>query len=417
MKKAQTKAMRAIMRPLPLIVSAIAYLGATSLVLGQHIEFGGPIPQYESFGQCQTCSTNASHVSPVTMQPPSQPIGVTSGACRPCITGIDCATPSIGEKRWGDASSIDFEPLYHGEYIGPVRLPAMLEYKVRVNDEITFTYIPKRDQVNVEYRLMVGDIIAISSSSDDNLKQEKIQVQPDGKIHLRTLPQPVEASGKTIPQLRRDLEVLFGKFIRIPAINIEPVTLNTALADLLDAVNGPFAAGGRFFVATVNPDGRIQLPRLGGIYVLGMSLEEIRREVNLRYEERVVGIEVEPRLTRQAQHFIFVFGRVAQQGRFELLGPTTALGGLALAGGPVLGANTRQVVIMRRAEDWRLVATMLDLRGAQLGKRPIPSDEIWLRDSDLIIVPDQPISRVNDAAQQIFTNGLYRFIPFQIQAQ
>ncbi len=127
--------------------------------------------------------------------------------------------------------------------------------------------------------------------------------------------------------MRRDLEVLFGKFIRIPAINIEPVTLNTALADLLDSVNGPFAAGGRFFVATVNPDGRIQLPRLGGIYVLGMSLEEIRREVNLRYEERVVGIEVEPRLTRQAQHFIFVFGKVAQQGRFELLGPTTALAG------------------------------------------------------------------------------------------
>ncbi|MFN7842794.1 MAG: polysaccharide biosynthesis/export family protein [Pirellula sp.] len=414
MNKVQTKIN---MRPLSFIVLLTAYVGTASVGLAQQMEFNGPIPLYEASGQCQSCSKNATNFSSVYMLPPSQPTGVSSGACRPCLIGVDCATPSIGEKRWGDATSIDFEPLYHGEYIGPVRLPAMLEYKVRVNDEITFTYIPKREQVNIEYRLMVGDIIAISSSSDDNLKQEKIQVQPDGKIHLRTLAAPVEASGKTIPQLRRDLEVLYGRLIKIPAINIEPVTLNTALADLLDAVNGPFAAGGRFFVATVNPDGRIQLPRLGGIYVLGMSLEEIRREVNLRYEDRVVGIEVEPRLTRQAQHFVFVFGKVAQPGRFELLGPTTALGGLALAGGPVLGANTRQVVVMRRAEDWRLVATMLDLRGAQLGKRPIPSDEIWLRDSDLIIVPDQPISRANDAAQQIFTNGIYRVIPFQIQAQ
>lgn len=405
------------MKLLQFFVLLVVSSGALNVALGQDFGYSASIPHYESSSNCQTCSAPGTSISSVQMAPPTQPVGVTSGACRPCITGIDCATPSIGEKRWGDASSIDFEPLWHGEYIGPVRLPAMLEYRVRVNDEITFTYVPKRDQVNVEYRLMVGDVIAISSSSDESLKQEKIQVQPDGKIHVRILEAPVEASGKTIPQLRRDLETLYKKYFVSPAINIEPVTLNTALADLLDAVNGPFAAGGRFFVATVNPDGRIQLPRLGGIYVLGMSLEEIRREVNLRYEERVVGIEVEPRLTRQAQHFIFVFGKVAQQGRFELLGPTTALGGLALAGGPTLGANTRQVVVMRRAEDWRLVATMLDLRGAQLGKRPIPSDEIWLRDSDLIIVPDQPISRANDAAQQIFTNGIYRVIPFQIQAQ
>jgi polysaccharide biosynthesis/export protein len=293
----------------------------------------------------------------------------------------------------------------------------MMEYRVRVGDEITFTYIPKREQVNTEYRMMVGDTITISSSSDDSLKQEKVQIQPDGKIHLRILEKPVDAAGKTIPQLRKDLEVLYKKYFVSPAINIEPVTMNTALVDLLDAVNGPFAAGGRTFVATVNPDGRIQLPRLGSIYVLCMSLEEIRREVNLRYDDRIAGIEVEPRLTRQAPHFVFVFGKVANPGRFELQGPTTVMGGLSLAGGPVLGANTRQVVIMRRAEDWRLITTMLDLRGAQLAKRPTPSDDIWLRDSDVIVVPDQPISRMNDALRQIFTDGIYRAIPFSIQSQ
>nr|MCU0720983.1 polysaccharide biosynthesis/export family protein [Pirellula sp.] len=252
---------RMTMKLLQFIVLLTAYVGVASLGLGQYPEFAAPIPQYEASGQCQTFSTTGSHISSVFMLPPSQATGVTSGACRPCITGVDCATPSIGEKRWGDATSIDFAPLYHGEYIGPVRLPAMLEYKVRVNDEITFTYVSKRDQVNIEYRLMVGDIIAISSSSDDSLKQEKIQVQPDGKIHVRILETPVEASGKTIPQLRRDLELLYKKYFVSPAINIEPVTLNTALTDLLDAVSGPFAAGGRFIVASVNPDGRIQLPR------------------------------------------------------------------------------------------------------------------------------------------------------------
>ena len=95
-------------------------------------------------------------------------------------------------------------------------------------------------------------------------------------------------------------------------------------------------------------------------------------------------------------------------------GPTTVTQGLALAGGLKLGANNRQVVIFRRAEDWRLVSTILDLRGGQLGKRPNPSDEIWLRDSDLIIVPPKPIKLFGNAVQQVFTDGLYRIVPFQV---
>ncbi|MCY3009545.1 MAG: polysaccharide biosynthesis/export family protein [Planctomycetota bacterium] len=328
---------------------------------------------------------------------------------------MDCAVGPAGEKRWNDSASIDFQPLWHGEFIGPVRLPALLEYRIRVNDEITFTYIPNRDRVNEEYRLMVGDTIAISSVSDDSIKQDKVIVQPDGKIHLKVLDAPLEAAGKSLTHLRKDLELAYKKYIVSPAINIEPVAVNTALLDLLDSVNGPFAQGGRALIATVNPDGRVQLPRVGGVYVVGMTLDEIKREVNLRYKDQLVGVEVEPRLTRTAPHFFHVYGQVAKPGRYELNGPTSVTAGLAQAEGVLLGGNDRQVVIFRRAEDWRLVSTMLDLRGAHLGKRPSPSDEIWLRDSDLIIVPPRPITRTNQAIQQIFTDGLYRVVPFTVQ--
>ena len=53
------------------------------------------------------------------------------------------------------------------------------------------------------------------------------------------------------------------------------------------------------------------------------------------------------------------------------------------------------------------------LQGAVYGKRPTPADEIWLRDGDVVIVPDRPILRFNNWAEQIFTNGLYRVFPIQ----
>ena len=260
---------------------------------------------------------------------------------------------------------------------------------------------------------MVGDEISLDSISDGSIKQVRVPIQPDGTVIVPLLKNPIPASGKTIQTLRKDLEVAYQQYIVAPAIDILPVKVNTAVEDLKDAVNGPYAAGGRAQAAVVNPDGKVQLIGLGSVYVLGMTIEEVKREINLRYREGYVGIDIEPRLTRTANHVCFVFGEVNKPGRYEMDRPTTVTQMLAQAEGMRLGANTRQIVIFRRAEDWRLIATMLDLRGAHFGKRPSPSDEIWLRDNDLIIVPSTPITRFNNGLQQIFTNGLYRVVPFQ----
>jgi polysaccharide export outer membrane protein len=288
----------------------------------------------------------------------------------------------------------------------------MLEYRVRTNDLLTFTFIVNRKKTEHEYRLMVGDEININSMSDDTFRRERIPIQPDGSIVVPYIG-PFPAADKTVNQLRQDLEKALRRYIRSPAINVEPVKVNTALEDLRTAVNPQVGLGGQSLDILVNPDGQLQLPRIGSVYVLGMTLEEIKREVNLRYAEKIAGIEVEPRLTRPAPHNIFVYGEVNRPGRYELLAPTSVTAGLAMAEGLRLGANNRQVVIFRRAEDWRLVSTVLDLRAGHLGKRPNPSDEIWLRDGDIVIVPPRPIKLFDNATQQIFTDGLYRIVPLQ----
>ena len=71
----------------------------------------------------------------------------------------------------------------------------------------------------------------------------------------------------------------------------------------------------------------------------------------------------------------------------------------------------RQVVVLRRTEDWQLVATMLDLRDAVLGRQMCPASEIWVSDSDLIIVPQSKIQLCNKWVEQLFTKGIYGVVP------
>jgi len=69
------------------------------------------------------------------------------------------------------------------------------------------------------------------------------------------------------------------------------------------------------------------------------------------------------------------------------------------------------VDVFRRAEDWRLLATKIDIRGGLYGERPAPSDEIWLRDSDVVVVPKAPVKRANDLIELYLSRGLYAAFP------
>jgi len=355
------------------------------------------------------------HPAPLCVPAPSQATGLTTGNYEQCFRGIDSASAKGCEQRWSDAAPIDFEPLRHGEYIGPVRLPAMLQYRIRAGDDLQFIYVLTREQIGEPYQLMVGDELLVESATDERVKRgdftRGVPVQPDGTVVLHLLG-PVPAAGKTVQQFRKDVEKAYTSYIKNPAIDITPIKFNTKLEDLRNAVSNFIGInGGQNVSAIVSPDGRIQLPLIGNVYVVGMTLEEVKREVNLRYRERVIGIELEPRLARQAPHFVYVFGQVNRGGRFEITQPTTVTQALAMAEGLSLGGNNRQVVIFRRTEDWRLIATMLDLRGAHLGKRPSPADEIWLRDNDLIVVPPKPIRLFNNFVRQVFTEGIYGAVP------
>jgi polysaccharide export outer membrane protein len=58
-----------------------------------------------------------------------------------------------------------------------------------------------------------------------------------------------------------------------------------------------------------------------------------------------------------------------------------------------------------------LMATLIDLQAALLGHQPCPPGEIWLDDSDVLIVPKSPILVADDFINLVFTRGIYGVFP------
>ncbi len=322
--------------------------------------------------------------------------------------GVDCAAGACG-CRWEQARVIQWQQYAQGEYAGPARMPHVPEYRLRVDDELDLVYRLTREEMSGPYRLEVGDEVRVESFTDPELNRELL-IQPDGTITLRLLGQ-VDAANKSVTDLTADLEELYKKYYKIPSITVTPLRVNTRLEDLRATVDARYGRGGLQRLARVTPSGDIALPVLGSVFVQGLTLSELSQELNERYREYISGIEVIPVLVARAPRYVYVLGEVATPGRFEMTGPTTLMQSLAMAGSWNVGANLRQIVVFRRGDDWRLLATMVDVNGALFGRDPCPTGEIWLSDSDVVVVPKSAILQTTDFIDLVFTRGLYGVFP------
>ncbi|MBN1395725.1 MAG: polysaccharide biosynthesis/export family protein [Pirellulales bacterium] len=332
------------------------------------------------------------------------------GPAAPCdIRGVDCSTCRCSRRGWEACRAIQWQAYAQGEYVGHARLAHVPEYRLRVDDKLDMVYRLTRDETSTPYRLNVGDRIQVESFTDPEINRELL-LQPDGTITLRLLGQ-VHATGLTVAQLRDSLEEKYKKYYKIPAITVTPLKVNTKLEDLLATVDRRQGFGGQIQVARVTPEGTVSLPGVGSVWAQGLNLTEFQAELNERYNEVVEGMQVIPILAERAPRYVYVLGEVNNPGRFELTGPTTAIQAIGMAGSWKVGANLRQIVVFRRGDDWRLLATMIDLQAALLGNQSCPWGEIWIDDSDIVIVPKSPILVADDFIDLVFTRGIYGVMP------
>jgi polysaccharide export outer membrane protein len=332
------------------------------------------------------------------------------------VCGIDCGQAGAPCcATWNEAQCIPWSLFGPGEYAGPARPQHVSAYYLRVNDLITLTYIASRRKEAQAYRIGVGDKFKIEwlqppSTTDATLDRE-VLVSPDGTMTL-PLVGDVIAAGKTVQDLRNELIELYSRYQREPQITVTPIEVNTAVQDIINSITSISGSNGQTQALRVTPEGTIQAPGLGSVYVQGLTIEEARAELEARYAAKIgPGLMVSPSLTERAASFVFIGGEVQAPGRYPLEGPTTVMQAITLAGGWNNGGNLRQVVIFRRDENWCLKATKIDIHNPLFGKDPCPTNDVWLRDNDLVIVPKTRILCATDVINLYFTRGVYAVFP------
>lgn len=324
--------------------------------------------------------------------------------------GVYCSGDRCCDPRHWKMSPIPWEAFGHGEYVGPARTQHVPEYRLRVDDLLHVIYRLSGKVAARPYRLNVRDRLMIESLTAPQTIDRAVMVEPDGSITLRMLGQ-VPAAGLTLDELRDELEKRYERFVQKPTISVTPVELNSNLTELRNSVDSRYGVGGQTVEVRVTPEGTIGLPAVGSVPTQGLTLGELEREITERYSTVVDGLEVTPILYARAPRFVYVLGEVRIPGRYAMEQPTTVMQAIAMAGGWNTGAYLQHVVVLRRDENWQLMATKLDLHAALFGKRPCPADEIWLRDSDLVLLPKSPLRTADDFIELAFTRGLYGLFP------
>ena len=205
--------------------------------------------------------------------------------CEPVVSGVASAPDgTCGEPRWHQWRPLPWQVFAHGEYVGPQRTVHMNEYRLRVDDQLEFVYRFTHETSSQAYRLDVGDEIVIESITDPSLNRGDVTqgrgliVQPDGTVTLRLLGE-IPVAGHTVAEVRDDLEERYMRFFKQAAITVTPLRTNTKLTDLRDAIDSRYGAGGQIRQARVTPEGTVQLPGVGSIPAHGLSLDELKREV------------------------------------------------------------------------------------------------------------------------------------------
>ena len=137
-------------------------------------------------------------------------------------------------------------------------------------------------------------------------------------------------------------------------------------------------------LVTVRPDGRVTLPLLNDVQASGLTPEQLRTTVMTAATKFVEDPNVTVVVKAINSRKVFVTGQVAKAGSYPLMGPTTVLQLLSVAGGLQEFADGKNILIMRN-ENGRPVAYRFNYK--EVLKRKNLKQNIELKPGDTVVVP------------------------------
>jgi polysaccharide export outer membrane protein len=281
-----------------------------------------------------------------------------------------------------------------------------------------------------EYVLGVGDEVLIHIVDLDDIPDRPLRIDPNGLLDL-PLVGTIQASGRTLGQLKADLADRYGKYIQTPRISINltddkghPVSVvgevNTPgvqqlqgprrLIEVITMAGGIKAdAGSKVIVTRELRWGRIDSPGASvdpdaGISTVTLPLDEL-----LSSKKPSENILVEPNdiVSIPKADIVYVLGNVKRAGGFPIpqRGQISILQAVSLAEGLDSNAAANKARILRPAEngDGAPRDIPVDIRKIYEGK----AADIPLFADDIVFVPNSLIKssakRATDAILSVAT--------------
>ena len=154
--------------------------------------------------------------------------------------------------------------------------------------------------------------------------------------------------------------------------------------------------------STIRPDGRITLPRMGDVLVVGMTPAQLDELITEKYSEIIREPDITVILREIGEQVVYVLGEVNQPGGYPL-NPygTTILGAVSLAEGFKNTAKLSSVILIKKDVLGNPVASRLNLTRAVSGEKR--EDDPFLRGNEIIYVPATFIAQLNEFMDQFFT--------------
>lgn len=323
----------------------------------------------------------------------------------------------------------------------PGRAPV---YRLAPYDVVTVDVwsLPEPEQQEGAYRVRAGDLLGVNVWGVSELDRQ-VRVRPDGHFSYDLVGE-VEAGGRTVPEVREDLQQRLSVYLKDPQVSltVEELVAPRPLTrlDMRDCL--------------VRPDGGCTVPLAGEVQAAGRTVEEVRREIERRLaevverprvsvelrtmapertvklDEKVVirpdgmmdllwvgqvpaagrtvgqlanglqadlqGAMLNPAVsvvvTQLAAKRVMVLGAVRNQGIFGFQSVLRLSEALAIAGGAVEDANLSQVRIIRAMPSGRDVRRV---RVDRLLAKGDLSQDLLIEDGDVIFVPNKWIADVN----------------------
>lgn len=134
----------------------------------------------------------------------------------------------------------------------------------------------------------------------------------------------------------------------------------------------------------VRPDGRISLPLLNDVEAAGLTPEQLRLRLTKAADEFLEEPTVTVMVKQINSRKVFITGQISKPGPYPLMGPTTVIQLIAMAGGVLEYAKEKNIIITR-SEKGKSVSLRFNYDEFKQGKRL--EQNIELKPGDTVIVP------------------------------